>query len=122
MNNKTGTIVAVSLIVVALVTSSYSLGWVNFGSRDPPLAPVGEKGDGIRAVDNRESFDSDDAESYNFRNSVASEYDVNDDDVKGGSRKRRRRKGINQSKKRSNKRSKLNRKKRNSRQISKKKK
>lgn len=120
MNNKTGTIVAVSLIVVALVTSSYSLGWVNFGSRDPPLAQVGEKGDGIRAVDNRESIESDDADIYNFRDSVKSEYDVNDDDVKGGSRKRRRRKGINQSKKRSNK--KRSKRRRNTKPISKKKK
>jgi hypothetical protein len=119
MNNKTGTIVAVSLIVVALVTSSYSLGWVNFGSVDRviPLAPLAEKLEGSPALGNRESIDSDDESGFNWRGSTGSEYDVNDD-IKGGSRKRRR---MN-SKKQKNKRSKSNKRMHHSRQISKKKK
>jgi hypothetical protein len=120
MNSKS--ILGISFIVAALVISGYSLGWVNFGPVDRviPLAPLAEKPEGSPALGNRESIDSDDESGFNWRSSIGSEYDVNDD-IKGGSRKRRRMNSKRQSKKQKNKKSKSNKRRRHSRQISKKK-
>lgn len=110
MNIKTGTIVAISLIAVALAASRYSRGWVNFGPREPPLAKVKPNPSDDRPLGDRESLDSDDETLYNSNDSYDEPVpDPREYYEEGGSRKRRRTKGIKQSKKRNNKISKRKR-------------
>jgi hypothetical protein len=113
MNVKTGTIVAISLIAVALAASSYSRGWVNFGPREPPLAVIKKNPEGAPALGDRDSLYSDsDSDDRKIGNLYDSDNESIPDERKyeeGGSRKRRRIKGIKHSKKRNNKISKRKR-------------